>query len=211
MSKHRFYGSLAYFLINTLNKTLRTKTYFAENYKKDEQYIYAFWHGKIFIPTTGLRFVEKRTTLASASKDGDVLEEVLKGFGYEVIRGSSSRQNVSSLKLMLKKLKAGFSLGFAMDGPKGPAFKIKPGTLYMSQKTAVKVAPIGGYFPRKWIFEKAWDKFELPKPFSKAIYYIGNPIEIPKDEDMEDYREIIENAITNASLEAEKIYNERKM
>lgn len=207
--KYRRYGKIIYLIISAVSKTMSIKDVKHPNYCDDENYIYAVWHEKIIFPTISKNIlsIEKKVSLVSPSNDGEMLEELLLKYNYEIIRGSSNSKNIASLKQMLRKLKAGYSLGFGVDGPKGPIYQIKPGILYMSQKTGVKIMPVGGAISKKKIFEKAWDKFQFPKPFSKAVCYFGEPIEIPKDKNFEDYIEIVNEKIHEANREAEKILN----
>lgn len=198
-------GNRLYYLIKVLNSTIRWKKVIHEDIKSQESNIYAFWHQKIFFPTVSLHHVEKKTTLVSPSRDGEMLESILKKFGYEVIRGSSRDSSVKSLVVMMKALKKGYSLGFAVDGPQGPIFEIKPGIIYMAQKTGAKIIPVGGAFKRKYEFKKAWDKFHLPLPFTKAVLYLGKPIEIPSDVNPDDYIGIVNDAINEANAKAEEL------
>ena len=198
-------GNRLFYLIKALNSTIRWKKVIHEDIKADESNIYAFWHQKIFFPTVSLHHVEKKTTLVSPSRDGEMLESILKKFGYEVIRGSSRDGNIKSLGIMLKALKQGYSLGFAVDGPQGPIFEIKPGIVFMAQKTGAKIIPVGGAFAWKYEFKKAWDRFHLPLPFTKAVLYLGKPIVIPKEANPEDYIQIVNDAINEANEKAREL------
>ena len=127
IEKYREMGNKIYYLIKIINSTIRWKKVVHEDINPDDTNIYAFWHQKIYFPTVSLHHVKKKTTLVSPSRDGEMLESILTKFGYEVIRGSSRDSNVKSLVVMMKALKKGYSLGFAVDGPLGPIFQIKPG------------------------------------------------------------------------------------
>lgn len=192
-------GNRLYYLIKALNSTIRWKKVIHEDVKSKESNIYGFWHQKIFFPTVSLMHVEKKTTLVSPSRDGEMLESILKKYGYDVIRGSSRDSSIKSLVTMIKALKKGYSLGFAVDGPQGPIFEIKPGIIYMAQRTGAKIVPVGGAFKWKYEFKNAWDKFHLPLPFTKAVLYLGKPIEIPGDANPDDYIEIVNKAINDAN------------
>lgn len=205
IEKYKDLGNRLYYIIRILNSTVRWKKIVHESIKGDDANIYAFWHQKIFFPTVNLHHVKKKTTLVSPSRDGEMLQSILNKFGYEVIRGSSRDNSVKSLVVMIKALKEGFSLGFACDGPLGPIFEVKPGIIYMAQKTGAKIIPVGGAFKWKYQFEKAWDKFQLPLPFTKGIFYLGEPIEIPKDGNVDDFLKVIDDAINNANKKAEEL------
>lgn len=206
--KYRKYGKIIYNVMKMLMKTIRIKKIYDDKYIKEENYIYAFWHQKIFFPTVSLTHVEKKLAMTSPSKDGEIMSTVLECYGYETIRGSSNDQNVRSLIGMIKKLKQGYSLGFAVDGPKGPAFQIKPGIVYMAMKTGKEIVPVGGAFKKRYVFEKAWDKFHFPYPFTKGVVVIGEPIKVEKDADQEEYVEYINKKINEANERAEELLNE---
>ncbi|TDT71397.1 hypothetical protein EV215_0770 [Hypnocyclicus thermotrophus] len=206
--KYRKYGYLLYYLIKFITLTMRNKVVKHKEIK-EKNYIYGFWHEKIIFPSMSLSYLDKVTTLVSPSRDGELLSVILKKFGYDVIRGSSNDKNIRSLMSMIKHLKRGYSLGFAVDGPRGPIYQIKPGIVFMAQKTGVEILPIGGAFSKKIVFKKAWDKFQFPLPFSKSVTYIGKPIKIEKDVNIEEYIEVINQKIHEANKEAERILNEK--
>ncbi|MGP1430618.1 MAG: lysophospholipid acyltransferase family protein, partial [Fusobacterium sp.] len=89
-----------------------------------------------------------------------------------------------------------------LDGPKGPKEKAKKGLLYLCQKTSVPLVPVGISYSNKWILRKTWDKFEIPKPFSKVKIVLGEAMIIDENEDLDEYTEIIENSINDLN----KIY-----
>ncbi len=180
--KQKIIGFSAFALSRVLNLTLSVRMVIHPDYQAKEQYIYCFWHGKQFMPVMRMRYMgnQKHVALVSASRDGEMLTTWLKAIGYRVIRGSSSRKAVSGLKKLLHFAKNGYSLGIAADGPRGPIFQAKAGAIYLAAKTGVKIVPIGTVYENAIQF-RAWDKYQLPKPFSKTVLYLGQPISIPKD------------------------------
>jgi lysophospholipid acyltransferase (LPLAT)-like uncharacterized protein len=65
-----------------------------------KNYIGALWHNRLLIFPLVLRrfFPDRRgVALISASRDGDLLAEAIHRFGYEVVRGSSSRLGASAI------------------------------------------------------------------------------------------------------------------
>ena len=198
-NKQKILGLLAYYISQLLKLTLQVKVVHNNNYNSNLQYLFAFWHGKQFLPT--LELVSHKTkcaALVSPSRDGDMLSIWLEKLGYIVLRGSSRDNNIKSLRQMLFILRQGVSLGFGVDGPIGPVFKIKPGIVYMAQKLNISIIPVGSYFSAKKIFYKAWDKYEIPRLFSRAVLYLGDPICISKDYDLELANIILEEKIHQA-------------
>jgi lysophospholipid acyltransferase (LPLAT)-like uncharacterized protein len=176
-------GLIAYCISSVIYKTLRVTVITDPEYNSTQPYLFAFWHGKQFLPVMQLQQHQtKKIALVSPSRDGSILEVWLNKLGYKVERGSSRDGNVRSLISLLKKLRDGFSVGFGIDGPTGPIYQAKPGIIFMAQKCNVPIVPLAAEIERKWIFSKAWDKYELPKPFSKVVYCIGKPIHIPDAE-----------------------------
>ena len=204
--KRKALGLLAYWVANVLHTTLTVKVIAHPDYQIDQQYLFAFWHGKQFLPVLELqRHETKRAVLVSPSKDGDLLCVWLKKLNYEIIRGSSRHKNISSLVEMMRKLKQGHSLGFGIDGPIGPIYKVKPGMTHMAQKYQIPIIPMGSAFSRKWVITKAWDKYEIPKPFAKAVLYIGNPILIGKETELQIANLDLEEAIHRSEAEAHSL------
>lgn len=128
---------------------------------------------------------------------------------FDIIRGSSGKKGVRSLIRIIKRLKEGYTFGTAVDGPRGPAYKIKPGMLYVAEKSGVEIIPVGVAFDKKWIFEKSWDKMQIPKPFSKAVIYFGKPIKVTKENNNEELENYINNEINKINEEALNVLNYR--
>ena len=207
MNKYRLTGILLSGFIKILIKTTKYKVVQSEEAMKQKQAIIIFWHRKIIPTMLSTDFVEKKSSLVSSSKDGDILEEVLTRFDNLVVRGSSNKDNVKSLKQILKLIKTGFSIGIAIDGPRGPIYEPKSGALYIAMKTGLPMIPIGGYTNKKRIFKKAWDKFELPNFFSKSCYYVGDPLYFTKDSDIDSSMELIKSKLHEANRTAKEYYD----
>ena len=77
-------------------------------------------------------------------------------------------------------------------------------------KNKKQLVLIGGAYSKKWIFSKAWDKFQLPKPFSKVICVVGEPITIPKDINPKEYCDTIGDILLELNEEAEDIMKQKK-
>ncbi|OGR12342.1 MAG: hypothetical protein A2277_18160 [Desulfobacterales bacterium RIFOXYA12_FULL_46_15] len=203
--KYRRYGNFIYRVLKFLMMTLDIRIQGMEKININENCIYVFWHQKLFFPTVGFTDIKKKVALVSPSKDGEIMAAVLKKYGYEAIRGSSNEKNIQSLIRMIKKLRQGYHLGLAADGPQGPIFRVKPGIVFMAMKTGKKIVPIGGAFKHKYIFKKAWDRFHFPYPFTRAAVVVGDALTVPPGSDMEIYSELINQEINRADQMAEAL------
>lgn len=210
MNKYKFLGMLFHFIYRALSGTTKKEYYYEiENFNMNSQNIVVFWHRKIFTVCNATRVIKKKASMVSASKDGEILSELLRREGNALIRGSSNRDNIKSLKESLRYAKDGYALGIAIDGPKGPIFEPKAGAIYIAQKTGLPIVPVSSYCNKKWIFEKIWDRLEIPKPFSKNIHFVGKPFYIDKKMPLDEATEIVKKNIHDAGLKAYEIYKEK--
>ncbi len=210
MNKYKLLGIIGYIFTKSIYYTMRKKVIKKTGYDSEKSYAYGFWHGKLLYTSFMMTNIAHRTAvLVSPSKDGEIVATALGMFGYERVRGSSNKDSVRSLVEMIKVFKLGKSGGFAVDGPKGPIYEVKQGIIYSAKKTGTPVVPCGAYCSSKWIFQKAWDKFEIPKPFSKLVYIIGEPMVIPEDGDVDEWCKIVGDKIKELEIEAEERYRSK--
>lgn len=132
----------------------------------------AFFHQDelCFIPFFKNKFF---SVLVSHSKDGQIMTNAISRLGIEAVRGSSSRGAVAGLIASIKKVQEGYNFALAVDGPKGPIYVVKEGICAIQKKTSAPIAPIRAIVSDAFIFEKAWNKAKLAKPFSKIKIVIG--------------------------------------
>lgn len=144
--------------------------------------VLALWHNELFcLPSlrTGSRWV----AIVSASKDGEYLARILNRLDIDTARGSSSRQGLAALMQAVRVMRAGggrVNGVVTVDGPRGPRHVAKDGAVFLAQKAGARLVPARTVYSRKWVFEKAWDRFELPKPFSTARVVFGEPYAVPE-------------------------------
>ena len=142
-----------------------------------EHYIGAIWHNRLLIfPLVLRRFFQNRdgAALISASRDGDLLADVIRRFGYDVVRGSSSRLGASAILQLTEVLASGRDVVITPDGPRGPAYELGPGIVFLAQKSGAPVLPMNLEYSRCWRLG-SWDRFIIPQPFSKVRVLINQP------------------------------------
>ena len=143
--------------------------------------IHIFWHRHIFFTIYKFRNIGAQP-LISLSKDGELVSNVAEEFEMNPVRGSSSKGGARAFLELIHSIKKNKSeILITADGPKGPPEKIKDGTILLAQKTNSVIVPISWYANRVKIFEKSWDKFLMPLPFSKIYFSFGNPFYINKN------------------------------
>ena len=140
--------------------------------------IFQFWHGDMFI-SWYLTAPLHPAAIVSQAGDGEIASAVLEGLHFETFRGSSTRGGRQAYLGLLRTLKQRPHkvAAFASDGPKGPARRMKPGTLVAAQHLEGYVVPVAT--TARWsIRAQGWDHFVIPLPFSRAIASFGKPIKI---------------------------------
>ena len=145
-----------------------------------ENYIGALWHNRLLIfPLVLRRFFPKRggAALISASRDGDLLTDAIHCFGYDVVRGSSSRLGASAIMQLTEELASGHDVVITPDGPRGPAYELGPGIVFLAQKSGAAVLPMNLEYSRCWRLE-SWDRFIIPQPFSTVRVLISQPLRV---------------------------------
>mgnify|MGYP003392873056 CR=1 FL=1 len=111
--------------------------------------------------------------LVSASKDGRMLASALEYFGFQTVKGSSHKKAVAGLLAAMRKVQEGHKFTIAVDGPRGPLFKVKEGITHLSEKTRAPIVPVKAHPRSAIIFHKSWSKTALPLPFSRVDIDIG--------------------------------------
>lgn len=164
--------------IRLLIKTLRIKIVNGEAITnlvcEKKNFVAAFWHGSMMIGWF-LNRNRNAAALVSQSKDGDVLASTLERWNYNVVRGSSSTGGSDALTAMIFLVREDFSLAITPDGPRGPIYKMKAGAVITAKKSNVPLFLVGVGIKNKFIL-KSWDRFEVPKPFSKVAAIYSDPI-----------------------------------
>lgn len=117
--------------------------------------------------------------LVSGSVDGEVPERIARGWGAEVIRGSANESGALALRDMQQMMRRGYSIVTTADGPRGPKYEIKPGVVVMARIGGVPVLPMACAAERAWYLDR-WDDFMIPKPFSRVVLAVGEPVEVDR-------------------------------
>ena len=177
----------------------------SQKYKRQGKcMIYAFWHAHILVPSYVGRNLGAKV-LISQHRDGEYIAQVVQWLGNDVARGSTTRGGARALLSMIKKVKEEkVSLAITPDGPKGPRFVVQAGVITLGQKTRYPIIPVMVHHSKCWELP-SWDRFCIPKPFSKVVLVYGDPIMIPpklEKSEVEVYRMSLEKAFIKLGNEA---------
>ncbi len=167
--------------------------------------IFCFWH-QCVLPCTVYFRRTHATILISRSFDGELITRILELFGFRAVRGSSSRGAREGLLGLADVIESGGPAIFTADGPRGPIYRTKMGPIKLAQMTG---APIGCFHlePEHAWSMRSWDRFLIPRPFTRIVVSWGPWTRVPTDlatEDFEPMREELNAAIEFARMQALK-------
>ncbi|MGA2888955.1 MAG: lysophospholipid acyltransferase family protein [Terracidiphilus sp.] len=171
--------------------------------EKSPPKIFCFWH-QCVLPCTVYFRHSRAVILISQSFDGELITRILMMFGFDAVRGSSSRGAREGLLGLAHVLETGRTAIFTADGPRGPIYQAKMGPIKLAQMTG---APIGCFHlepEHAWTIS-SWDRFLVPKPFTRICVSWAQWTHVPADllsEDFERKREELNAAIERARLHA---------
>src|SRR5690606_9607434 len=158
--------------------------------------------------------IYKVSTIVSTSKDGEMMNNLVRWMGGETSRGSSTRGGVGALKGLFKLVQNGWNCSFAVDGPKGPIYKAKPGVFEISKRLKIPIYVAGVHCDRPLIFPKSWNQTYLPKPFAKiTVKWLGpwGPVSENQDAKDLDLAKSLEDFLFEARRQAQALALNRQI
>lgn len=178
---------IAHAYIRMLHATMRIEVRGAEALEAARRdpghYILCFWHSRfVLMPYCypGPRIV----VLSSNHRDAEALVRILRKFGIEQARGSSTAGGATGMRQILRKVEEGCDVGLTPDGPRGPRRRVQPGVIAVARFTGLPVIPVTfSAAPARRL--RSWDLTLLPKFFSKGVFVYGNPVVVPRDATVE--------------------------
>lgn len=149
--------------------------------EKKQRVIFVFWHRYYTLLLVSLH-PERAVGLVHLSFRGNYVAELASAFNYHIVRTS---RNGRSILELIQKIKQGYPGFIAVDGPQGPPYKTKPGTIYIAQRAKAMIVPLTIKAHRALVLGKRWDKHFIPLPFNKITVFIGRPIEVKPGDSLE--------------------------
>ncbi len=170
---------VAAFLIRCIGVTLRVRVADPDGILASPPagaILFAFWHNRILMmPYLYNKLLpgRKLAVMISNSRDGQFITEVAGRFGIAGTRGSSSRGGGTALRQMARMLESGESdVAITPDGPRGPVYRVQSGVVKLALQTGMPVVPVRCEYDSCWRM-KSWDRFIIPKPFSRCHLVVG--------------------------------------
>jgi len=190
--------SLIYFFYKTYFSTIKY-TYNSE--KPSYPCIFAHFHqDELSLIKTGEN--SSFCVMTSYSKDGTLMTKFLNLMGFVCVRGSSNKKGASSgfLAMLNYCIQKKSSAVIAVDGPKGPIYKVKKGAILLAKKSEYPIIPLVAICNNYFQLKKAWNKAIIPKPFSKVSIILGDPMYITNNINIDEH-------VLNLEIKLKKLKN----
>ncbi|MCO6459540.1 MAG: lysophospholipid acyltransferase family protein [Pirellulaceae bacterium] len=166
--------------------------------------IYLCWHE--YIPFMFyLRGHSHTAALLSRHQDAELLYQACRLMGFQTVRGSTNRGGVAALRELIRKSRRRLNLAITPDGPRGPRRRLAQGPIFLSSRLQIPLVIAGLGYDRPWRMP-TWDRFAVPRPFSRARLVISPRIQIPAELDrdgLEHYRRRMERLLAGLTADAE--------
>ncbi len=176
-----FGSTVAWIVLWFLGQTWRIRVIGGEHHEKlvatGRPFIFSVWHDNILAALFWHRGRRIRP-MVSHHRDGEMIAKLLTLFGYDPIRGSSTRGGNAAFREMVKELQAGKCGAIMPDGPRGPRHDYKPGTILIASRAGASLLPLTFDAEQKKVF-RSWDRMKLPLPFARVLLRYGPPIDVP--------------------------------
>ena len=202
-------ADLLFFLaIKLIGRTVRFEIDGWENWeaamKDDRVPIYTTWHDRVFLSTY---FWQRRGIVVMTSKsfDGEYIARFIQRFGYGAARGSSSRGATGAVVEMVRLMRAGCPAAFMIDGPHGPRYEAKMGSVLLAKKTGFPILPFTISVKSFWE-AKSWDRTQIPQPFTRAKVYIAAPLFVSSnatDKELQNKRDELQQVLDELNRRGE--------
>ena len=188
----------------------------------DEPRIFATWHGQGLLSLRG-HSAFSRPSPALLSR-GYTLRRgrafVPKGIRGVAMRGwihgagcravttvLDENAAAGALKEMVRYLQSGEDALVAVDGPVGPAFRVRPGALFLSRLSGCPIVPTG-MAARPAVHYPRWDRLLVPFPRAAIATVVGEPLSVGRRDDLgDDLMQELGRRIDAATAQAWSVVN----
>ena len=146
--------------------------------------------------------------MVSRSADGQLLMRAFWALGVKAVRGSSNKRHaahnkggLTALRQMAEHLRRGGTAYLAVDGPRGPRNRVNKGIAVLARQTGAAVLNVVAIPERRWVVSGVWDRFQVPKPFTRVNGYFGEPLFYRDGEGVEAFRLRVETQLSELEMQ----------
>lgn len=218
--RNRLFGNGLYYLSQITRKSaayqVQGQEHFQNSVDEDGPVIWVAWHGMtMMLAGYVLRHYSAESLMIMMPDDwrGESLAHWAEKIGAKPwpmnLKGDTSMGTARKLAEMVRLLRTGHDAYITPDGPDGPAYHIKPGVAYLAKKTGATILPIGAYTRSGYRLNR-WDRYVVPRPFSRISVVISAPYRPSAGQDPETIASHLTDVLHRVSAQAAANYYENK-
>jgi lysophospholipid acyltransferase (LPLAT)-like uncharacterized protein len=199
-----FVGWAGSLLIRALGRSWRITSQGPDPFALPGPKVGALWHQGLLVAAFRWRGLGMAVPV-SRSRDGDLIDAVLRRLGFAACpRGSSSRGASGLLRALIRTTRSGTIVAVLPDGPRGPRRIAKSGVVALASAAGAALVPVG-VGARPCLRFGSWDRAVLPLPFARVHCVYGPPLFVPKRSgDLEPFRKELEVTLDRLTEAAER-------
>lgn len=160
---------------------------------RNEKCMIMAWHNRVtMIAPIFMTFASefKYAPVVSYSRDGEYIAVLANSYRQGKALRVQHDDRHKALKTLVNHMKYGKHIPVVTpDGPRGPKYKIKPGSVAAAKQTGTCVIPVSWKADHFWQLG-TWDGMMIPKPFSTITVDFGEPIRLEKSEERPSEEEV---------------------
>ncbi len=140
----------------------------------DEQHVCVCWHNELLMSPQAYRKIHKKqpaSAIISSHFDGSLIASTLNMLNIRPLRGSTKKGARQVLLQAFKSIKNGEEVLITPDGPRGPRHSMSDGAIGIALKSKLPIFVMNYTAENYWQLG-SWDKFVIPKPFTKVDFYL---------------------------------------
>jgi lysophospholipid acyltransferase (LPLAT)-like uncharacterized protein len=164
---------LVYLLMRIIWWTSSKKFHFISPVS-DAQHVCVCWHGELLMSPQAYRKIHRKqpaSAIISSHFDGSLIAGTLQLLGIRPLRGSTKKGARQVLLQAFKSIRKGEEVLITPDGPRGPRHSMSDGAVGIALKSDLPIF-IMNFTAEKYWQLKSWDRFVIPKPFTKVDFYL---------------------------------------
>jgi lysophospholipid acyltransferase (LPLAT)-like uncharacterized protein len=187
----------------TYRRTIQISDISSEYMHGNKQAIFCFWHGRMLIFPSIKPPKRPMHVLISQHRDGELIAKVIRHFGIDTVRGSSSRGASNATRALIQMLRDGHNISITPDGPRGPFQKAQKGAVMLAQLSKQPLVPVSFSASSNWRL-RSWDRMMIPLPFARLVIRVGEPILVDKDAaSLDDWCAVLEQTLNELTDRAD--------
>ncbi|MGP8152869.1 MAG: lysophospholipid acyltransferase family protein [Smithella sp.] len=192
IARTRLVGAVIYWIVRIYSATLRLKieneNEWFDYLEQGGRILLCGWHQQFFV---GIRLFKKYrkyqpALMSSKSLDGQIAGGIAGRAGCYTVWGSSSNSASAALRGMIHRLRDHRLAAHVLDGPRGPAGLVKSGAIAIAHGAGAVIVPAVAIANSAWYLH-SWDRFMIPKPFSRVTIKFCPKMELPSAMDKAEF------------------------